>query len=423
MGRHQRPQRPPAARHAGERLRPRGPDAAADGDRPELRLQVRPAAGRRPRGRRPVPAQPALGPRAAAAHRPGRRRSATTCSASTTPAEFLDRYTDVLRLLIPGYRREGKRYLTLAVGCTGGKHRSVAIAEEFARRLARRGRRPPPPATATWAASSGPGRTRPAGRRVRRRARPGRRAGRWRRITPELTAVVTVADDGGSSGRIRREMPVLPPGDLRMALAALAGDDDARAGDGGAAAAPLRRHRRARRAPGGQPGAHRAHRDARRRHRRGPSTTLGRAARRLRPGAADGRRPARPRRAGGEHRPRRPGAHAHHPRPGRHRRDPGPRARDPSLAAGPAGAPGRARGDRRRGRGLARPGLLVHLGTAAPAGAAAARRAGRHAGPGGRGAQPGAAAGGDRRVLAGGASECAAGTPGRSGVAHRDRRR
>ncbi|TKJ21853.1 RNase adapter RapZ [Blastococcus sp. CCUG 61487] len=49
--------------------------------------------------------------------------------------EFLDRYTEVLRLLIPGYRREGKRYLTLAVGCTGGKHRSVAIAEEFARRL------------------------------------------------------------------------------------------------------------------------------------------------------------------------------------------------------------------------------------------------------------------------------------------------
>ncbi|HEX2073166.1 MAG TPA: RNase adapter RapZ [Geodermatophilus sp.] len=50
-------------------------------------------------------------------------------------AAFLDRYTDVLRLLIPGYRREGKRYLTLAVGCTGGKHRSVAITEEFARRL------------------------------------------------------------------------------------------------------------------------------------------------------------------------------------------------------------------------------------------------------------------------------------------------
>jgi uncharacterized cofD-like protein len=49
----------------------------------------------------------------------------------------------------------------------------------------------------------------------------------WSRITSELTAVVTVADDGGSSGRIRRELPVLPPGDLRMALATLAGQDEA----------------------------------------------------------------------------------------------------------------------------------------------------------------------------------------------------
>ena len=48
----------------------------------------------------------------------------------------------------------------------------------------------------------------------------------WRRLAPHLTAVVTAADDGGSSGRIRREMPVLPPGDLRMALAALAGEGD-----------------------------------------------------------------------------------------------------------------------------------------------------------------------------------------------------
>ncbi len=48
----------------------------------------------------------------------------------------------------------------------------------------------------------------------------------WRRITPDLTAVVTVADDGGSSGRIRKQLPVLPPGDLRMALAALAAEDD-----------------------------------------------------------------------------------------------------------------------------------------------------------------------------------------------------
>jgi 2-phospho-L-lactate transferase/gluconeogenesis factor (CofD/UPF0052 family) len=47
-----------------------------------------------------------------------------------------------------------------------------------------------------------------------------------RRVTGRLSAVVTVADDGGSSGRLRRELGVLPPGDLRMALAALCGDDE-----------------------------------------------------------------------------------------------------------------------------------------------------------------------------------------------------
>jgi uncharacterized cofD-like protein len=47
-----------------------------------------------------------------------------------------------------------------------------------------------------------------------------------RRVTPHVTAVVTVADDGGSSGRLRDELGALPPGDLRMALSALAGDDE-----------------------------------------------------------------------------------------------------------------------------------------------------------------------------------------------------
>jgi len=50
--------------------------------------------------------------------------------------DFLDQYHQLLRLINGGYRREGKRYLTVAVGCTGGKHRSVAISEELARRLA-----------------------------------------------------------------------------------------------------------------------------------------------------------------------------------------------------------------------------------------------------------------------------------------------
>lgn len=47
-----------------------------------------------------------------------------------------------------------------------------------------------------------------------------------RQLTTRLTAIVTVADDGGSSGRLRSEFPILPPGDLRMALAALCGDDE-----------------------------------------------------------------------------------------------------------------------------------------------------------------------------------------------------
>jgi uncharacterized cofD-like protein len=47
-----------------------------------------------------------------------------------------------------------------------------------------------------------------------------------RHVTDQLTAVVTVADNGGSSGRLRRELGVLPPGDLRMALAALCRDDE-----------------------------------------------------------------------------------------------------------------------------------------------------------------------------------------------------
>jgi uncharacterized cofD-like protein len=46
-----------------------------------------------------------------------------------------------------------------------------------------------------------------------------------RRVTPHLTAVVGVSDDGGSSGRLREEFGIVPPGDLRMALAALCGDD------------------------------------------------------------------------------------------------------------------------------------------------------------------------------------------------------
>jgi UPF0042 nucleotide-binding protein len=56
--------------------------------------------------------------------------------------DFLSRLDDLLDLLLPGYAAEGKSYLTIAFGCTGGQHRSVAIAEEVASRLARRGLTP-----------------------------------------------------------------------------------------------------------------------------------------------------------------------------------------------------------------------------------------------------------------------------------------
>lgn len=51
--------------------------------------------------------------------------------------EFLDGYHRLLLLTVDGYRREGKRYLTVAVGCTGGKHRSVAVSEALAEMLGR----------------------------------------------------------------------------------------------------------------------------------------------------------------------------------------------------------------------------------------------------------------------------------------------
>jgi len=50
--------------------------------------------------------------------------------------EFLDAYLETMRVLLPGYEREGKLLVTMAIGCTGGKHRSVTIAEQIGARLA-----------------------------------------------------------------------------------------------------------------------------------------------------------------------------------------------------------------------------------------------------------------------------------------------
>lgn len=53
--------------------------------------------------------------------------------------EFLDRVEELLAMLVPAFVREGKSYLTVAMGCTGGRHRSVALAAELSERLAARG--------------------------------------------------------------------------------------------------------------------------------------------------------------------------------------------------------------------------------------------------------------------------------------------
>jgi RNase adapter protein RapZ len=53
--------------------------------------------------------------------------------------DFLDKYVDLVETVVDGYLREGKRFMTIAVGCTGGKHRSVAMTEEIAARMRERG--------------------------------------------------------------------------------------------------------------------------------------------------------------------------------------------------------------------------------------------------------------------------------------------
>ena len=54
-------------------------------------------------------------------------------------SDFLDRFEGLMLSLLPSYESEGKSYLTVAIGCTGGRHRSVAVVEELARRLREHG--------------------------------------------------------------------------------------------------------------------------------------------------------------------------------------------------------------------------------------------------------------------------------------------
>ena len=98
-----------------------------------------PRARRRPRLRRALPAQPALRARPAPADRPRPARSSTTSAATAQLEEFYDApRARCSTSCCPQYVAEGKAHLTIAIGCTGGRHRSVAIAEHLAARYRER---------------------------------------------------------------------------------------------------------------------------------------------------------------------------------------------------------------------------------------------------------------------------------------------
>ncbi len=69
----------------------------------------------------------------------GRAGRARTCRVSRSTAEFMERLEALLDVIVPGYIAEGKAYLTIAVGCTGGRHRSVVVADELAGYFRERG--------------------------------------------------------------------------------------------------------------------------------------------------------------------------------------------------------------------------------------------------------------------------------------------
>jgi UPF0042 nucleotide-binding protein len=69
----------------------------------------------------------------------GDRRVVKYLKAQPEVEETLERFSELLYYLLPQYQREGKSYLTVGIGCTGGRHRSVMVANELAKRLRRAG--------------------------------------------------------------------------------------------------------------------------------------------------------------------------------------------------------------------------------------------------------------------------------------------
>lgn len=145
--------------------------------------------------------------------------------------EFIQRFFEFIAYLVPHYRKEGKSNLTIAIGCTGGRHRSVAITCELVRLLKeqnyyvlekhrditkdearyRTGRKQRAEDLSLVALGGGTG--------LSTLLRG------FKQVFHDITAIVTVSDDGGSSGRLRRDLGIIAPGDIRNCLTALADEE------------------------------------------------------------------------------------------------------------------------------------------------------------------------------------------------------
>ena len=114
------------------------PPAAAD-FRGEFRIPLRHPGRCRPGFRRALSSQSPFRSAPAAVQRERTARVARYIRSFPQTGEFLRRIESLLAYLIPHYIREGKSYLTIALGCTGGRHRSVALAEVIQARAAAQG--------------------------------------------------------------------------------------------------------------------------------------------------------------------------------------------------------------------------------------------------------------------------------------------
>ena len=134
---------------------------------------------------------------------------------------FFDKLTDLLKFMIPGYKKEGKSQLVIAIGCTGGQHRSVALSKRLGEYLNE-------VLIITFMFITEMHILKVASTNEKNESSINRRgtglsvlARGLREFPIDITAIVTVADDGGSTGKIRNEMDIPAPGDIRNVIAAL----------------------------------------------------------------------------------------------------------------------------------------------------------------------------------------------------------